>query len=90
MTPNIQYFGKDLTAYLKAIRNDKDAVYVPGKNVLSIVVKEIAVVKVPAKDCNRSTGASANANAATRVVPQSSPADRVFVSMKCWMLALGG
>ena len=25
------YFSKDLTAYLKVIRNDEDTVYVPGK-----------------------------------------------------------
>ena len=40
------YFGEDLTAYLKAFRNGKDAVHVPGKNMLSISVKDIVAIKV--------------------------------------------
>jgi len=49
------YFGEDLTAYLEAFRNGEDAAYVPGKNMLSIGVKDIAAIKVPAEDRNRSS-----------------------------------
>ena len=31
------YFGKDLTAYLKAFRNGKDAAYAPGKNMNAVL-----------------------------------------------------
>ena len=40
------YFDEDLIAYLEAFRNDKDATYVPGENMLSIGVKDISAIMV--------------------------------------------
>jgi hypothetical protein len=44
------YFSKELTAYLEVFQNGKDTVYVPGKNVPSISIKNIVTIKVPVKD----------------------------------------
>ena len=40
------YFGEDLTAYLEEFQNVEDAAYVPGKNMLSIGIKDITAINV--------------------------------------------
>merc|ERR1711906_85047 len=49
------YLGEDLTSYLEAFVNGETAAYAPSKKDLSIGVKDIPAVKVPAEDRNRSS-----------------------------------
>jgi len=49
------YLGEDLTSYLEAFMNGETAAYAPSKKDLSIGIKDIPAVKVPAEDRNRSS-----------------------------------
>jgi glutamine synthetase len=49
------YLGADMTAYLEAFMDGKDAVYVPAKKTIDLGCAEVLPFEVPAEDRNRTS-----------------------------------